>query len=227
MFGKIAKRKAEEASSGNTKKTKMEKERCKICSQIIHPDFITMYVSPHTLASDKLTVLFTDPEVFDEEGHLVHINSGILESGMKIMFDNVVKNLMNMGKGYHIKSCVITPWWNSGFDEGENILIGFSTQDANYYLKEPYPNYKPFMLDTWEQAFLVKYMIEFLEGEDEGDEGNDDENKDGIYERFLDYLSGMSPTWPEILEFTSESVIKHAEFLVSQILSYQQASEAD
>ena len=130
MFGKIAKRKAEEASSGNTKKTKMENERCKICSQIIHPDFITMYVSPHTLASDKLTVLFTDPEllikasnfkdkpgvnlsnyqVFDEEGHLVHINSGILESGMKIMFDGVVKNLMNMGKGYHIKSCVITPW---------------------------------------------------------------------------------------------------------------------
>ena len=30
MFAKIAKRKAEEASSGNTKKTKMEKERCKI-----------------------------------------------------------------------------------------------------------------------------------------------------------------------------------------------------
>ena len=130
MFGKIAKRKAEEASSGNTKKTKMENERCKICSQIIHPDFITMYVSPHTLASNKLTVLFTDPEllieasnfmdkpevnlsnyqVFDEEGHLVHINSGILESGAKIMFDGVVKNLMNTGKGYHIKSCVMTSW---------------------------------------------------------------------------------------------------------------------
>ena len=61
-------------------------------------------------------------------------------------------------------------------------------------MKEPYPNYKPFMLDTWEQAFLLKYMIKFLEGEDEGDEGNDDENEDGIYERFLDYLSGMSPT---------------------------------
>ena len=67
-------------------------------------------------------------------------------------------------------------------------------KNAKYYLKEPHLNYKPFMLNLWEQPFLVKYMIEFLEGEDEGDEGNDDENKDGIYERFLDYLSGMSPT---------------------------------
>ena len=54
------------------------------------------------------------------------------------------------------------------------------------------------MLDLWEQAFLVKYIIEFLEGEDEGDEGNDNENKDGIYERFFDYLSGMSPPRPEL-----------------------------
>ena len=35
------------------------------------------------------------------------------------------------------------------------------------------------------------------------------------------------PTPPEIPEFTSKSVIKHAEFLISQILSYQQASDAD
>ena len=87
------------------------------------------------------------------------------------MFDGVVKNLMNAGKGYHIKFCVMTSRWNSGFDRGKNVLKGFSTQDANYYLKEPHPNYKLFMFDTWEQAFLVKYMIEFLEGEDEGDEG--------------------------------------------------------
>ena len=33
--------------------------------------------------------------------------------------------------------------------------------------------------------------------------------------------------WPEISEFTSESVIKHAEFLFSQILSYQQAGDAE
>ena len=70
-------------------------------------------------------------------------------------------------------------------------------------------------------------MIEFLEEEDEGDAENDDENEDRIYERFLDYLSGMSPPRPEISKFTSESVIKHAEFLVSQILSYQQAGDAD
>ena len=31
------------------------------------------------------------------------------------------------------------------------------------------------MLDLWEQPFFVKYIIEFLEGEDEG---NDNENKD-------------------------------------------------
>ena len=37
----------------------------------------------------------------------------------------------------------------------------------------------------------------------------------------------MSPPRTEIPEFTSESVIKHAEFLVSQILCYQQASDVD
>lgn len=50
---------------------------------------------------------------------------------------------VNMGKGHHLRSYVMTSWWNSGFDGGENMLIGFSTQDANFYLKEPHPNYKP------------------------------------------------------------------------------------
>ena len=37
----------------------------------------------------------------------------------------------------------------------------------------------------------------------------------------------MSPPRPKIPEFTFESVIKHAEFLFSQILGYQQAGDAD
>ena len=99
--------------------------------RFIHPDFITMYVGPHTLASNELTVLFSDPEllieasnfkhkpkdnlsnyqVFDEEGNLVYINSGILESGEKIVFDGDVKNLMNAGKGKILCDNLLVKLW--------------------------------------------------------------------------------------------------------------------
>ena len=74
------------------------------------------------------------------------------------------------------------------------------------------------MLDTWEQAFLVKYMIEFLEGEDEGDEGTMMRRKMVFMKDFL--ITCLGCPRPDLRYQTSESVIKTAEFLVSQILSY-------
>ena len=47
-------------------------------------------------------------------------------------YHNVKLNCVQ-GKGYHIKDCVMTSWWNSGFDGGENVLIGQS--NINFAVK--------------------------------------------------------------------------------------------
>ena len=95
------------------------------------------------------------------------------------------------------------------------MLIGFNTQDANFYLKEPPLNYKPFMLEMWKQSFIVKFIIKFLE--------NCENN--GINEDF--WTTCLVCPIPQISEFTFKSVIKHTEFLVNKFLSYQQAIDAE
>lgn len=56
----------------------------------------------------------------------------------------------------------INEWWISGFDGGENGLIGISSPYCEYYLMEPSPEYEPFMRLVRQKTMLSKIVFEFL-----------------------------------------------------------------
>jgi DNA (cytosine-5)-methyltransferase 1 len=56
----------------------------------------------------------------------------------------------------------INEWWVSGFDGGDEALLGFSTCYAEYYLMQASASYAPFMNEVRLKSFMSKSVIEFL-----------------------------------------------------------------
>ena len=84
------------------------------------------------------------------------------------------------------------------------------------------------MVNIWEQVFLGKYLIEFLdENEDTTGENEDTtdldtaggEDDSDLYESFLAYLAQMKMPRSDMNALMSEMVIKHAKPVLSQIMS--------
>jgi len=248
MFSK-QKRKAEEDEQSG-KRPRVTIQKCKICKQKIDEenDMELMYPGYPDDAQDELCVLFNGDnnliipsEDYEErplvlldrfdfycnEGHLVPLNTGLLERGVKLNFSGHMKSLFDPeGRGAAVKDCDLLSWWYSGFDGGDGCIIGVSTNDCDYHLMTPNDSYLLFMRDIMEQGFLVKYLIEYLET-DNDDDNSSDEDEEGCYERFIDYLSQIKTSRTEVTDLSSETVLKHAVFLVSQVASYQDTADSD
>ena len=64
----------------------------------------------------------------------------------------------------------INEWWTTGFDGGENPVVGFSTAFAEYVLLSPSEAYKPFWDAVADKVQLSKVVIEFLKDAAEKEE---------------------------------------------------------
>lgn len=64
----------------------------------------------------------------------------------------------------------INEWWTTGFDGGENPVVGFSTAFAEYILSSPSEAYKPFWDAVADKVQLSKVVIEFLKDATEKEE---------------------------------------------------------
>lgn len=89
----------------------------------------------------------------------------------------------------------------SGFDGGENAVVGFTTDFAEYCLMKPSDEYMPLMENVMEKITLTKLVIEFLIEE-----------------------SYQNPTYEDLLiklqtseKVTEESLLKHAQFVCNQV----------
>lgn len=78
----------------------------------------------------------------------------------------------------------INEWWTTGFDGGENALVGFSTAYADYFLMAPSEVYAPFIDTMKEKVHMSKVVIEFMQN-----------NQDANYEDLLNKIevSHFSP----------------------------------
>jgi hypothetical protein len=56
----------------------------------------------------------------------------------------------------------LTEWWISGYGEGDNLVLGVSTETAHYYLTEASPYYSTFLNKIKEKAFVSKVVIAAL-----------------------------------------------------------------
>merc|ERR1719278_1811133 len=226
-----------------TEKPKIE--RCTTCRQLVeqtlpylgHPDAA---VEEFIAITDRRLSLFEDdmdgyddalPQykltcftVYDKEGHVVPFDTGIIDKNKLIYFSGYLKHLTcedpSIEDGVPVFDCgPINAWSNAGFDGGEKALTIFSTGFAEYYLMEPSEAYQPFARQVEEKVFLTKHVIEYLT------RMRDVELKPDVdYEDLLNHLTTVVP--PEgIARLDDEMLIRHADFVVNQVFSYEEAGD--
>merc|ERR1719228_3121263 len=164
--------------------------------------------------------------VYDKAGHVVPFDTGLIDKNKEIFFSGYLKHLTcedpGLEDGVPVYDCgPINSWWNAGFDGGEKALTGFSTGYGEYYLMECSETYVPFMKVVNEKAFVAKHVIEYLE------KAIDPNNHiDAEYEDLLNHLGLIVP--PEGMDpIGDEALIRHADFVVHQVYSYEDAADED
>ena len=118
-----------------------------------------------------------------------------------------------------VKEGVIIQWWISGFGEGESIVLGFSTEQAHYYINAPSPAYAKYFKNIKERAVLSKAVVDILiNAHDEGD--------DLEYEELLTKLEKI-PVDDDMDTLTSEMLIHNSQFVLAQVSSFEEAGDED
>ncbi|CAL1530549.1 unnamed protein product [Lymnaea stagnalis] len=109
----------------------------------------------------------------------------------------------------------INEWFVSGFDGGENALIGFSTAYAEYILMQPSEAYSSFIDQMKVKVHMSKIVIEFLTN-----------NPDATYEDLLNKIQTTVPP-AGLTSFSEDSLLRHAQFVVDQVQSFDEAAAED
>eukprot|EP00057_Strongylocentrotus_purpuratus_P012708 XP_011667182.1 PREDICTED: DNA (cytosine-5)-methyltransferase PliMCI isoform X1 [Strongylocentrotus purpuratus] len=225
--------------------TKQPPVRCKECRQPLDdPDLKLFPGDPDdareeyiTLTDPRLSLLTGDEEdtmsyderlqfkitnfsVYDKSTHLCAFDSGLIEKNKELYFSGYVKPIYDENSsiegGIPTKRMgPINEWFTTGFDGGEKALIGFSTAFAEYIVMSPSEEYKPFWTAVQEKIYMSKILIEFLQS-----------TQDAVYEDLLSQIQTTVP--PEgCNRFTEDTLLRHAQFVVEQVESYDEAADLD
>ncbi|VVC27392.1 DNA (cytosine-5)-methyltransferase 1-like,Bromo adjacent homology (BAH) domain,DNA (cytosine-5)- [Cinara cedri] len=210
---------------------------CELCYQI-NPEIVTIpcnaefeciVLTNEVLANiytDKLDVIkhnLTNYSVYDENGHLCSMDSGIIEQNKPIYLTGYVKPIYDydssIENGIAVKQLgSILEWFLESYDCGSKIVIGVSTNYADYLLVEPHPSYRKYMTSIFEKVHLSKVVVERLVELKESD--------DPSYEDILNYVvNSVNPVTN--IKFTEENLISHAQFVIDQVdqVDYESTTE--
>ncbi|XP_043265173.1 DNA (cytosine-5)-methyltransferase PliMCI-like [Colletes gigas] len=168
------------------------------------------------LPQNKLTYF----SVYDKNGHLCSFDTGLIEKNVKLYFSGYMKAIYEEDTspdgGVPAKDIgPINEWFVSGFDGGEMALVGFSTAFAEYILMEPSDAYIPFFDLIKGKIYMSKLVIEFLLDE-----------ISPTYEDLLNKLQTIVPP-KGIAKFTEDSLLRHAQFICDQVLSFDNSADSD
>nr|CAD43078.1 DNA methyltransferase 1b [Paracentrotus lividus] len=228
-----------------TAENKQPPLRCKECRQLLDdPDLKIFPGDPEdareeyiTLTDPRLSLLTGDEGdamsyderlqhkitnfcVYDKSTHICAFDRGMIEKNKELYFSGYVKPIYddNPSTEGGIPTKRIGPineWYTTGFDGGHKALIGFSTAFAEYIVMSPSEEYKPFWTAVQEKIYMSKILIEFLQN-----------NVDPVYEDLLTQVETTVP--PEgCNRFTEDSLLRHAQFVVEQVESYDDAADRD
>ncbi|XP_047387721.1 DNA (cytosine-5)-methyltransferase 1 isoform X2 [Sciurus carolinensis] len=176
------------------------------------------FESYEALPQHKLTCF----SVYCKRGHLCPIDTGLIEKNVELLFSGSAKPIYednpSLEGGVNGKNLgPINEWWITGFDGGEKALIGFSTSFAEYILMEPSPEYAPIFGLMQEKIYISKIVVEFLQG-----------NPDATYEDLINKIeTTVPPSAINLNRFTEDSLLRHAQFVVNQVESYDDAKDSD
>eukprot|EP00795_Rhopilema_esculentum_P006330 gene6330-11763_t len=217
-------------------------ERCKECLQFLNNSEIQMFIGDVENAVEELCALcdpklslfsgedvgyeekpqhkITNFSVYDKNTHLCPFDTGLIEKNKELMMSGFLKPIYDEDPspegGIAVKNIgPINEWWITGFDGGERALIGFTTAFAEYILVKPSDEYAPFVNAVLEKIYMSKAVIEFLNIDPEV--------------RYEDLLNKIQTTVPpeNCPRFTEDTLLRHSQFLVEQIESYDSAAEPD
>ncbi|CAH3033865.1 unnamed protein product [Pocillopora meandrina] len=170
--------------------------------------------------NDRPQHKITNFSIYDKNTHLCPFDSGLIEKNIELFFSGYLKPIYDENPspegGVPTKALgPINEWWTTGFDGGENALIGFTTAFAEYILMQASEEYMPFMNLMREKIAMSKIVIEFIQ-----------DNPEARYEDLLNKVQTSVP--PENCStFTEDTLLRHAQFLVEQVESYDQAADDD
>uniref|UniRef100_A0A7N6AUH6 DNA (cytosine-5)-methyltransferase n=1 Tax=Anabas testudineus TaxID=64144 RepID=A0A7N6AUH6_ANATE len=164
----------------------------------------------------------TNFSVYDKRGHLCPFDTGLIEKNVELYFSCVVKPIYDdnpcLDGGVPAKKLgPINSWWITGFDGGEKALIGFTTAFADYILMQPSEEYAPIFALMQEKIYMSKIVVEFLQ-----------KNPDATYEDLLNKIeTTVPPAGLNFNCFTEDTLLRHAQFVVEQVESYDEAGDSD
>ncbi|ROL51170.1 DNA (cytosine-5)-methyltransferase 1 [Anabarilius grahami] len=164
----------------------------------------------------------TNFSVYDKHGHLCPFDSGLIEKNVELYFSCAVKPIYDdnpcMDGGVPAKKLgPINAWWITGFDGGEKALIGFTTAFADYILMDPSEEYSLIFALMQEKIYMSKIVVEFLQ-----------KNQDATYEDLLNKIeTTVPPAGLNFNRFTEDTLLRHAQFVVEQVESYDEAGDSD
>ncbi|XP_048343420.1 DNA (cytosine-5)-methyltransferase 1 [Sphaerodactylus townsendi] len=164
----------------------------------------------------------TSFSVYDRKGHLCPFDTGLIERNIELYFSGTVKPIYDdnpcLDGGVRAKKMgPINAWWITGFDGGEKALIGFTTAFADYILMESSEEYAPIFALMQEKIYMSKIVVEFLQN-----------NPDVSYEDLLNKIeTTVPPAGLNFNRFTEDSLLRHAQFVVEQVESYDEAGDSD
>ncbi|XP_044540853.1 DNA (cytosine-5)-methyltransferase 1-like [Gracilinanus agilis] len=158
--------------------------------------------------------------VYDSMGHLCPFDTGLVEKNVELYFSGVVKPIYDENPGPEggiraKKLGHIQGWWITGYEGGDKAFIGFTTAFADYILVEPSEEYAPIFALMHEKMYLSKTVVEFLQT-----------NTDATYEDLIHQIeSRIPPSGLNFKRFTEDSLLRHSQFIVDQVQSYDEARD--
>lgn len=93
--------------------------------------------------------------------------------------------------------------WTTGYDGGEKLPKGLTTDHGTYYLMEPSAEYEPIFQKIYEKIQLSKIVIEFL---------RDKAWENPTYEDLVQQVDSTGE-YPEVVD----TILQNAQFICDQV----------
>ncbi|KAH9363801.1 hypothetical protein HPB48_005058 [Haemaphysalis longicornis] len=191
------------------------------CVAIIDPQLTSSLSSRDDLTAQPLFKL-TEFTIYDDHDHLCAFDGGLIEADVPLYFSGHVKSVCAEDPGIEdsvgvARGGAVVAWWTSGYDGGSMVVLGITTELAEYVLMAPSTQYEPYVRRIHEKSYLIKGVLEKLV-ENGGSASFDDVV--GHLESLSDHPKGVAP-------FSLETLHKHAQFVVDHVQAYDAAGNAD
>ncbi|XP_064473953.1 DNA (cytosine-5)-methyltransferase 1-like [Ornithodoros turicata] len=163
---------------------------------------------------DRQSYKVYDFSIYDKDGQPCYFESRLLQKKTVFLKGNV-KAIYDDGGYSEGIACgsigPVTSWWLTGFNSGDNVVIGMSTDCADYYLVDPEPAYRIFMAQMMRQIALTKIVLETVSN-----------NLDCSYEALVDAVASHKPSNGE-KPYVENELLQHARFILGHACSYDSA----